>query len=207
MENLDLMEKTQTETGEAVLKNNLELKGFSVVMIKNQYELKKFILKYIPDERSVGLDGSEIITENNIDLYLVENFNVLVDPFNNDISPEIQDYLKEKLAKVDFYVTQPDAITMDGKVIFNNKNKFLLESNITKPSKIYAFAKTNSIVKDVKEAETRLKSKELTVLEISPYGFKKRTIDNSGQIEEFKETGPETSKREFFIVLMSEEYA
>jgi hypothetical protein len=186
---------------------SLERKGFSVVIVNDIGKIRKLIDKIIPDDTLVGLDGSRTIDDLDIPIILKEKWNVIIDPYQKNLSLEIRGYLMDKLPSCDHYITSIDKLTMDGKVIFKNKNGFLTKSEINKPENIIAFADASNIVKNFEEAKKGLKTNKLTVLEVSPYGLKRGLIDNYGQMEEYHDfmTGEAEKQNTFTIVLLAEE--
>ena len=202
------IKELQTQNSFSEIKNKLEQKGYSVVVINDAEKVRKFIEKNIPDEALVGLDGSKLIDDLDITLYLRKKWNVIVDPFQKKIAKEIKNYLHEKLFTSDFYITCPDAITKDGKVIFNGKNKFLTEGKSEKPDNVIAFIEVHKIFKNIEDVQVSLKTDDLTVLELSPFGLKRGMVDNYGQIEEYSDTSDDITEKKhlFTIVLLEEEH-
>ena len=203
------IDELQTENNFSDLKNKLEKKGYSVVIINNAEKVRKFIEQNIPDEALVGLDGSKIINDLDIPLYLRKKWNVIVDPFQKKIAREIKDYLHEKLFESDYYITCPDAITKDGKVVFKDKNMFLIDGKSVKPCNVIAFMEAHKILDDIEMVQKELRVNDLTVLEVSPFGLKRGMVDNSGQIEEYSDTPEDITEEKhlFTIVLLAEEHA
>jgi len=190
------------------IRKRLENKGFSVVIVNDIRKVKKLIDSKIPDESLVGLDGSKNIEELDIPLMLREKWNVIIDPFQEDIAPEIREYLMDKLPNSEHYITNIDILTMDGKVIFKNKNDFLKRGHGEKPENTIAFINSDNIVNNLDEAKRNLKSDNLIILEVSPYGLKRGLIDNYGQIEEYHDfMTEEETQNTFTIVLLAEEHA
>lgn len=193
------------------IKKALEKNGFSVVVINDVAKIRKLIETTIPDEAVVGLDDSEIIDELNIPEYLRKNWNVIVDPYQSDIAPEIKKYLLDKIPTTEYYITSTDLITEDGKVVFKNKNNFLSSSLKEKPENVIAFAGTSQIRSNINEVKKEIAGniENHTVLEISPYGLKPGLIDNYGQMEDYHDFITDQNEKEnnFIVVLLAEEHS
>ena len=188
------------------VKEKLEKKGFSVVVMNDASKIRKFIEDFIPDEALVGLDGSSIIEDLDIPLYLRNNWNVIIDPFQKDLAPEIRKYLADKLPSTEYFITSPVGLTNNGTIVFNKNNSFLVNGNIEKPENVIAFINYSNILKN--EGEINLKiNEEHFIMEVCPFGLNKNIIDNYGQIEEIEEKASKFKYRQntFTIVLLIEE--
>jgi len=203
------LEEIHTENLLEDVKSRLEKNGFSVIIMNNSSSIRQLIEENIPDEVLVALDGRDVIDELNIPGYLQDKWNVIIDPYQVNLSPKIKKYLLEKLYSSEFYITCPDAITKDGKVIFSERNEFLVKGNHEKPGNIIAFVGSDDIIDNFDDVRSKYQSKELTVLEVSPFGLKGGMIDNYGQMEEYNDflTEKTEKKNKFTIVLLTEEHA
>ena len=199
---LDLESETENIVNE--IKERFEKKGFSVVMMNDASQIRKLIDKNIPDDATVGLDGTSAIDELDIPIFLTEKWNVIIDPYQKKLAPEIREYLFAKMENVDHYITTIDALTKDGQVVFKNRNKFLTSQHNKGPENVIALADMGNIVQNLEDAKKKLNTEQITVLEVSPFGLRRGLVDNYGQMEEYHDD--DTLKQNTFtIVLLAEE--
>jgi hypothetical protein len=186
------------------VKLRLEKKGYSVVVLDDASEIYTVIDRLVPDEASVSLDGSAIFNELEVHSILTEKWNVIFDPYQKGLAPEIKNYLFEKIMRADYFFVGPDALTLDGNLVFEKKDHFLVNTNQEKPRHIMAFIGSEKLMDNYDS-----KNKPVTVLELSPFGLKSGFIDNYGQMEEVGAPEMDRAKKQnsFTIILIKEEFA
>ncbi|MBN1950417.1 MAG: LUD domain-containing protein [Bacteroidales bacterium] len=127
------------------LRNTLEEKGFTCIVLNTDKEVKDFIAQQIPDETPVGLGNSITTCKLKIRNLLVakgirifyswdgsENYNRSLDTFEDPERP-------------DYYITRLSALTVSGEILLNDYQKQAAEQN-NFPGHMFAFVGANRIV-------------------------------------------------------------
>ena len=141
-----------TKTVEALVKNN-----FQATYCQTKQEAVEQILALIPADATVGVGGSWTIGE----LGLIDKLSALGNTMYNhslpNLSAEAKVELRRKQLTCDVFLTGTNAVTMDGKLVNTDGIGNRVASMIFGPKKVVIVVGANKIVKDVAEAEKRIK--------------------------------------------------
>lgn len=141
-----------TKTVEALVKNN-----FKAMYCQTKQEAVEQILALIPVEATVGVGGSWTVGE----LGLLDRLSALGNTMFNhglpNLSAETRIELRRKQLTCDVFLTGTNAVTMDGRLVNTDGIGNRVASMIFGPKKVIIVVGANKIVKDVAEAEKRIK--------------------------------------------------
>ena len=140
------------KTVEALVKNN-----FQATYCQTKQEAVKQILALIPVEGTVGIGGSWTVGELGLLDKLAARGNTMFNHGLPDLSPETKLELRRKQLTCDVFLTGTNAVTMDGRLVNTDGVGNRVASMVFGPKKVVIVVGVNKIVKDIAEAEERIK--------------------------------------------------
>ena len=141
-----------TKTVEALVKNN-----FSAIYCPTKGEAVEQIMALIPAEDTVGIGGSWTVSELGLLNKLAAQGNTMFNHGLPDLSAETKLELRRKQLTCDVFLTGTNAVTMDGRLVNTDGIGNRVASMIFGPKKVVIVVGVNKIVKDIAEAEERIK--------------------------------------------------
>lgn len=137
---------------------NLKKNGFEVAIFENGEEAKESALKEIPEGAVIGLGGSMTVSQIGLlDALRKGNYN-LYDQYKPDLSFEEQLEIRRRGLMADYYITGTNAITESGELVNVDGLGNRVSAQIFGPRKVFIFASTSKIVKDVESALDRIRT-------------------------------------------------
>ena len=141
-----------TRVVEALKKNN-----FNAVYFPNRQEAIDYILSLVPAQATVGIGGSWTIQELGLDDMLEQRGHIVYNHNKPGLSPEVALELRRKELTCDVFFTSTNALTLDGQLVNVDGTGNRVAAMMFGPKKVIVVAGVNKIVRDVQEAESRIK--------------------------------------------------
>jgi len=141
-----------TKTVEALVKNN-----FQATYCQTKEEAVVQILALIPNDGTVGVGGSWTVGELGLLDKIAARGNTMFNHGLPDLSAETKLELRRKQLTCDVFLTGTNAVTMDGRLVNTDGIGNRVASMIFGPKKVVIVVGVNKIVKDIAEAEKRIK--------------------------------------------------
>lgn len=138
---------------EALIKNN-----FKATYCKTRQDGMKQILELIPADVQVGIGGSWTISELGLLDELTIRGNLVLNHNQPGLTDEQKMEIRHKQLCCDVFLTGSNAVTLDGKLVNTDGAGNRVAAMIFGPKKVIVIVGINKIVKDVTEAEKRIKS-------------------------------------------------
>ncbi|MDR3563928.1 MAG: lactate utilization protein [Negativicutes bacterium] len=142
-----------TKVVEALAKNN-----FRATYCQTGQEAVTQVLNMIPNAATIGVGGSWTINELGVlDTLAVQGHTI----FNHNkpgLSDEEKLTIRRAQLTCDVFLTSTNAVTMDGRLVNTDGIGNRVAAMIFGPKKVILIAGINKIVRDVAEAEKRIKS-------------------------------------------------
>ena len=136
----------------ALVKNN-----FTASYVKTRQEALDKLLELIPVTSSVGFGGSVTLAELGIITKLEERGNPVLNHAKAGLSPEEAKAIRRKQLLSDVYLTGTNAVTLDGKLVNMDATGNRVGAMLFGPDKVFIIIGVNKVVKDVAEAEQRIR--------------------------------------------------
>lgn len=136
----------------ALAKNN-----FTASYVQTRQEALKKLLELIPASATVGFGGSVTLNELGIIMKLEERGTPVLNHTKPGLSPAEMRGIRRKQLLSDVYLTGTNAITLDGKLINMDATGNRVGAMLFGPDKVFIIIGVNKTVKDVAEAEQRIK--------------------------------------------------
>ncbi len=136
----------------ALTKNN-----FTATYVKTRQEALDKLLELIPTTATIGFGGSVTLGELGIIPKLEERGNPVLNPMKPGLSPEEIKAIRKKQILSDVYLSGTNAITLDGKLVNMDATGNRVGTMLFGPDKVYIVIGVNKTVKDVAEAENRIR--------------------------------------------------
>ena len=136
----------------ALTKNN-----FTASYMKTRKTALEKLLELIPANATVGFGGSMTLDEVGIISKLEERGTPVLNQMKSGLSPEEVREIRRKQLISDVYLTVTNAITLDGTLINMDGIGNRVGAMIFGPDKVFILMGANKIVKDLAEAEQRIK--------------------------------------------------
>ena len=136
----------------ALAKNN-----FTASYVKTRQEALEKLLELIPASATIGFGGSVTLGELGIIPKLEERGNPVLNSMKPGLSPEESKAIRKKQILSDVYLSGTNAITLDGKLVNMDGVGNRVSSMIFGPDKVFIVIGVNKAVKDVAEAEQRIR--------------------------------------------------
>ncbi len=137
---------------DALTKNN-----FTASYVKTRQEAADKLLELIPADATVGFGGSVTLNELGIIAKLGERGNPVLNPFKPGLSPQESRSIRRQQLLGDVYLSGTNAVTLDGKLVNVDATGNRVGGMVFGPDKVFIVVGVNKIVKDVAEAENRVK--------------------------------------------------
>lgn len=118
-------------------------------------ELFQLLLKFIPDNTTVGCGDSVTLEDLGVFTWLRKREIRFLDKFEPSLSREEKQEIYRKNFYADTFITGINAVTADGKLFNIDGNGCRVAPMLYGPKQIIAVAGTNKIVKDTEEAIKR----------------------------------------------------
>lgn len=136
----------------ALSKNN-----FKATYVATREEALKQILEMIPTDATVGIGGSWTIKQLGLDNLLEDRGNTVYNHNKPGLTPDVVLQLRHKQLACDVFLSSANAVTLDGKLVNTDGAGNRVAAMIFGPKKVIIIAGANKIVRDVAEAENRIK--------------------------------------------------
>ena len=140
------------KTVEALVKNN-----FQAAYCQTKQEAVEQILALIPGEATVGIGGSWTVGELGLLDKLAARGNTMFNHGLPNLRAETRLELRRKQLTCDVFLTGTNDVTMDGRLVNTDGIGNRVASMIFGPKKVVIVVGVNKIVKDVAEAEQRIR--------------------------------------------------
>ncbi|MFQ3675899.1 MAG: lactate utilization protein [Endomicrobiia bacterium] len=143
-----------------------QLENISKTLAKNNFETyvfdtslsaTEFIQDYIGENKTIGIGGSQTIVELGLIEKLQKSKNTIFMHTKN-MSLDERMIVWQKAQYADFYFASPQAITLDGKLIFLDAYGNRVSSVIFGPKKVILIAGYNKIVNNLETAFWRIRN-------------------------------------------------
>jgi L-lactate utilization protein LutB len=145
-------QKQVERTIDALKRNN-----FEALYVSNSKEALEEVMKRIPEGATVGMGGSVTLDQTGL-LEALKNRKVqLIRPVAQAKSPEEMHQLIQKSFSADFFLTSTNAVTEDGKLFNVDATGNRVGAMIVGPKRVIVVCGVNKIVKDVGDAEKRVR--------------------------------------------------
>lgn len=135
----------------ALTKNN-----FTATYVQTRQEAVDKLLELIPSEATIGCGGSVTLDELGIIAKLEERGNPVLTTKPGLSPQEIREIRRQHLLS-DVYLSGTNAITLDGKLVNVDALGNRVGAMVFGPDKVFIVVGINKVVKDVAEAEYRVK--------------------------------------------------
>lgn len=136
----------------ALVKNN-----FEASYVKTRQDALKKLLELIPADATVGFGSSVTLGELGIIAKLEERGTPVMNHTKPGLSPEDIRTIRRKQLLSDVYLTGTNAVTLDGKLVNMDATGNRVGAMLFGPDKVFIVIGVNKAVKDVAEAEQRIK--------------------------------------------------
>lgn len=137
---------------EALQKNN-----FQAVYCRTKAEAAEKILSLVPESGTVGLGGSWTVGELGVIDTLKERGNTILNHSAPGLSNEERMQVRRAQLTCDVFLTGSNAVTMDGRLVNTDGNGNRVAAMIFGPGRVIVVAGVNKVVRDVAEAEDRIR--------------------------------------------------
>ncbi len=136
----------------ALTKNN-----FTASYVATREEAAAKLLELIPADATVGFGGSVTLGQLQIIRRLEERGNPVLNYIKPGLSPQEAKDLRRKALLADVFLSGTNAVTLDGKLVNVDHTGNRVGPMLYGPDKVFIVVGVNKIVKDVAEAEARVK--------------------------------------------------
>lgn len=140
------------KTVEALQKNH-----FQAEYVPTRQEALEKVLALVPATATIGIGGSWTINELGIDEILEKRGHTIYNHNRPGLSPEVTLELRHKQLACDVFFTSTNALTLDGKLVNVDGAGNRVAAMMFGPKRVVIIAGVNKIVRDVAEAESRIK--------------------------------------------------
>lgn len=140
------------------VRKNLNKNGFYCGEIfDDEKQVNQYILKIIGEGKTIGVGGSQTIRSLGILEELEVNKNKIITHTSDmDIETRLETWFKAQRA--DFYLASPQAVTLNGELVFLDAYGNRVTSCILGPKKVILVCGNNKIVKDLDTAIWRTRN-------------------------------------------------
>lgn len=139
---------------------NLNANGFATIHVKTKEEALKEAKKFIKENETVGLGGSESVNEIGLLAHVVELEKQGKITLHNQYEPNItmeQNIHRRRMGLVsDLYITSTNALTCNGELVNVDGSGNRVAAQIFGPKKVLIIASTNKIVPDLEAGYKRI---------------------------------------------------
>ncbi|WP_097026071.1 lactate utilization protein [Clostridium peptidivorans] len=145
-------EKLIERTIENLKRNNME-----VILVQDEAELIKKLNELIKKGSVVSVGGSMTLFEMGVIDYLRDGNFQFLDRYDSNLSPERLKKLYRETFSADTYLCSTNALTEQGELFNVDGNGNRVAAMLYGPDQVIVVCGINKIVKDLKEAEERIK--------------------------------------------------
>ena len=138
------------------LRGNLEKRNIELIFLEKKELLEEKIKEFIKNGETVGFGGSTTLEEVGIlDFFRRGNYNFL----DRDVckTREEKDEIYRKAYFADHYLLSANAVTLDGEIMNVDGYGNRISAMIFGPKQVFIIIGINKLVKNLKEAEERIK--------------------------------------------------
>lgn len=135
----------------------LRRNDFDAVYCKSAAEAAAEILRLVPETGTVGLGGSWTVKELGVVEKLKARGNTILDHGAPGLENEERVRIRRAQLTADAFLTGSNAVTMDGRLVNTDGNGNRVAAMIFGPGKVIVVAGVNKIVRDIQEAEERIR--------------------------------------------------
>jgi L-lactate utilization protein LutB len=136
----------------ALTKNN-----FTATYVSTRQEAAEKLLELIPLEATVGFGGSVTLDELGVVAKLEQRGNPVLNHTKPGLSPQEIRNIRRRQLVADVYLSGTNAVTLDGKLVNVDATGNRVGAMLFGPDKVFIVVGINKVVKDVTEAENRVK--------------------------------------------------
>ncbi|MBU2702724.1 L-lactate utilization protein LutB [Sporomusaceae bacterium BoRhaA] len=137
---------------EALNKHN-----FSAHYFGNRQEAVDYVLQLIPDGATIGMGGSKTAIELGLWELVSERGHEIFNHNQPRLSLEEKTERRYKQLTCDVFLTSANAITLTGEIVNRDGNGNRVAAMMFGPKRVIIIAGTNKIVRDLEEADKRIK--------------------------------------------------
>ncbi len=137
--------------------NALKRNNFEALYVSNSKEAVEEVTKRIPDGATVGIGGSVTLSQTGLLEALKSRKIQLIWPIAQATSPEELHQLIQKSFSADIFLSSTNAVTEDGKLFNVDATGNRVAAMTMGPKNVIVVCGVNKIVKDVEDAERRVK--------------------------------------------------
>lgn len=145
--------ETWGERTVAALKKN----NFQAVYCKDRQEAIDYVLAQIQDGASVGIGGTATERELGLTEHLKRKNCTIFDHGIDGLAPEERNAIRYKQLTADVFLSGSNAITLNGELVNRDAFGNRVAAMMFGPKKVLIIAGTNKIVKDLEDAEKRIR--------------------------------------------------
>ena len=142
--------------GEKLVKA-LEKNNFTATYVPNRQAAADKLLELIPADATIGYGGSVTLGELAVLPRLEERGNKILHTNKPGITPQEMKAIRRQHLLTDVYLTGTNAITLDGKIVNTDATGNRVGAMMFGPEKVFIIVGVNKAVKDVAEAEQRVR--------------------------------------------------
>ena len=135
----------------------LRRNDFDAVYCKSAAEAAEEVLRLVPENGTVGLGGSWTVKELGVVEKLKARGNTILDHGAPGLENEERVRIRRAQLTADAFLTGSNAVTMDGRLVNTDGNGNRVAAMIFGPGKVIVVAGVNKIVRDIQEAEGRIR--------------------------------------------------
>jgi len=135
----------------------LRRNDFDAVYCKSAAEAAEEVLRLVPENGTVGLGGSWTVKELGVVEKLKARGNIILDHGAPGLENEERVRIRRAQLTADAFLTGSNAVTMDGRLVNTDGSGNRVAAMIFGPGKVIVVAGVNKIVRDVEEAEERIR--------------------------------------------------
>ncbi len=136
---------------------NLNKNGYETYLVEKKEEVVPLLDSLIEKGSVISFGGSVTLDECNVYSFIKNGEYTLLDRYKTDISPEEKNEIFRKSFFANYYLTSTNALTEDGYLYNVDGTGNRVAAMIYGPDNVIVVCGTNKIVKDIKEAEIRVK--------------------------------------------------
>lgn len=135
----------------------LQKNGFQAVYCGTKAEAAEKILGLVPEPGTVGVGGSWTVGELGVIDTLKERGNTILNHSAPGLTDEERMQVRRAQLTCDVFLTGSNAVTMDGRLVNTDGNGNRVAAMIFGPGRVIVVAGVNKVVRDVAEAEERIR--------------------------------------------------
>ena len=135
----------------------LRRNDFDAVYCRSAEEAAEEVLRLVPENGTVGLGGSWTVKELGVVEKLKARGNIILDHGAPGLENDERVRIRRAQLTADAFLTGSNAVTMDGRLVNTDGSGNRVAAMIFGPGKVIVVAGVNKIVRDVEEAEERIR--------------------------------------------------